>query len=81
VKSSLGQADDFTRPFQEMMTERCWAFGWDDAAIAPKTRSLMSLASAKMQSLIGRAQSGLIRNASAPLQSCWSASTVRWWIS
>jgi len=44
VKRSLGQADDFTRPFQEMMTEWCWAFGWDDDAIDPKTRSLMNLA-------------------------------------
>ena len=28
VEQVLGNADDFTRPFQEMMTEWCWGFGW-----------------------------------------------------
>jgi 4-carboxymuconolactone decarboxylase len=44
VTSNLAKADDFTRPFQEMMTEWCWGFGWGDEAIDPKTRSLMNLA-------------------------------------
>ena len=44
VSNNLAAADDFTRPFQEMMTEWCWGFGWDDDAIDPKTRSLMNLA-------------------------------------
>jgi len=44
VERSLDAADDFTRPFQEAMTEWCWGFGWDDAAIDPKTRSMMNLA-------------------------------------
>lgn len=43
VAKSLDAADDFTRPFQEMMTEWCWGFGWGDEAIDPKTRSLMNL--------------------------------------
>ena len=43
VTQNLAQADDFTRPFQEMMTEWCWGFGWGDEAIDPKTRSLMNL--------------------------------------
>ena len=44
VTRNLAKADDFTRPFQEMMTEWCWGFGWGDDAIDPKTRSLMNLA-------------------------------------
>ena len=43
VAKSLDGADDFTRPFQEMMTEWCWGFGWGDESIDPKTRSLMNL--------------------------------------
>ena len=43
VAKSLDAADDFTRPFQEMMTEWCWGFGWGDESIDPKTRSLMNL--------------------------------------
>ena len=44
VKRNLSNAVDFTRPFQEIMTEWCWGFGWGDEAIDPKTRSLMNLA-------------------------------------
>lgn len=44
VEKSLGNADDFTRPFQEMMTEWCWGFGWGDDCIDAKTRSMMNLA-------------------------------------
>ena len=44
VEKNLAAADDFTRPFQEAMTEWCWGFGWGDNTIDPKTRSLMNLA-------------------------------------
>jgi len=44
VEKNLAAADDFTRPFQEMMTEWCWGFGWGDDAIDPQTRSMMNLA-------------------------------------
>ena len=44
VTKNLAAADDFSRPFQEMMTEWCWGFGWGDDAIDVKTRSLMNLA-------------------------------------
>ncbi len=44
VEQNLAKADDFTRPFQEMMTEWCWGFGWGDESIDAKTRSLMNLA-------------------------------------
>ncbi|KAA0914549.1 carboxymuconolactone decarboxylase family protein [Psychrobacter sp. ANT_WB68] len=43
VEKNLAAADDFNRPFQEAMTEWCWGFGWGDAAIDAKTRSLMNL--------------------------------------
>ncbi len=43
VDRNLAAADDFTRPFQEAMTAWCWGFGWGDAAIDAKTRSLMNL--------------------------------------
>jgi 4-carboxymuconolactone decarboxylase len=43
VERSLANADDFTRPFQEVITEFCWGFGWSDERIPPQTRSLMNL--------------------------------------
>lgn len=43
VQKSLDAADDFNRPFQEMMTEWCWGFGWGDDTIDAKTRSMMNL--------------------------------------
>ena len=44
VEKNLAAADEFTRPFQEAMTEWCWGFGWGDEAIDMKTRSMMNLA-------------------------------------
>lgn len=44
VKRALDEADDFTRPFQEAMTEWCWGFGWGDPALDRRTRSLINLA-------------------------------------
>ena len=44
VERNLHAADDFTRPFQEAMTEWCWGFGWGDETIDAKTRSMMNLA-------------------------------------
>ena len=44
VERNLAAADEFTRPFQEAMTEWCWGFGWGDEVIDVKTRSMMNLA-------------------------------------
>ena len=44
VEKTIANADDFSRPFQEAMTEWCWGFGWGDEAIDMKTRSMMNLA-------------------------------------
>lgn len=43
VERSLAKADDFSRPYQEALTEFCWGFAWSDGAIDLKTRSLMNL--------------------------------------
>ena len=43
VEKTLAGADDFNRPFQEMMTEFCWGFGWGDDTLDPKTRSMLNL--------------------------------------
>ncbi|MDJ0944809.1 MAG: carboxymuconolactone decarboxylase family protein [Kiloniellales bacterium] len=43
VEKTLAGADDFSRPFQEMMTEFCWGFGWGDDTLDPKTRSMLNL--------------------------------------
>ena len=40
---NLENADSFTLPFQEAMTEWCWRFGWGDETIDVKTRSMMNL--------------------------------------
>ena len=44
VEQVLRDADEFTRPFQEAMTAWCWGFGWGDATIDRKTRSMINLA-------------------------------------
>jgi 4-carboxymuconolactone decarboxylase len=44
VERSLAQADEFTRPFQELITEFCWGFAWADERLALKTRSMLNLA-------------------------------------
>ena len=44
VEKNLAQADEFSLPFQEAMTEWCWGFGWGDETIDKKTRSMMNLA-------------------------------------
>lgn len=43
VTNLLKNADEFSRPFQEMMTEWCWGFGWGDETLNPKTRSMLNL--------------------------------------
>lgn len=44
VERSLAQADEFSRPFQELVTEYCWGFAWGDERLNPKTRSMLNLA-------------------------------------
>jgi 4-carboxymuconolactone decarboxylase len=44
VERSLAQADDFSRPFQELVTEYCWGAGWGRDALTRRDRSLLNLA-------------------------------------
>ena len=43
VESALAKADDFNRPFQELLTEYCWGVCWGDTRLDPKTRSMINL--------------------------------------
>jgi 4-carboxymuconolactone decarboxylase len=44
VDASIAQADDFSRPFQELVTEYCWGSIWTRPGLDRKTRSLLNLA-------------------------------------
>jgi 4-carboxymuconolactone decarboxylase len=44
VERSLARADDFNRPYQELITEYCWGAVWGRPGLPLKTRSLLNLA-------------------------------------
>jgi 4-carboxymuconolactone decarboxylase len=44
VEKSMNDADDFNRPFQELVTEFCWGAVWGREGLSRKTRSLLNLA-------------------------------------
>lgn len=44
VEKSLRAADEFTRPFQELVTEYCWGAIWGREGLPRKTRSMLNLA-------------------------------------
>ena len=43
VDTSLAQADDFNRDFQEMVTEYCWGGSWGRGVLSKQQRSLLNL--------------------------------------
>jgi 4-carboxymuconolactone decarboxylase len=43
VDASLAKADDFSREFQELVTEYCWGAGWGGDALSRRDRSLLNL--------------------------------------
>ncbi len=43
VDRALKNADDFSRPFQDILNEYCWGLCWTDEALEPKQRSLLNL--------------------------------------
>jgi len=43
VDHSLAEADDFTRPMQELSTEYCWGEVWAKPDLPKKTRSLINI--------------------------------------
>ncbi len=51
VEKSLAQADDFTRPMQELVTRYCWGEVWGDTTLSRRDRSLINIA---MISLLNR---------------------------
>jgi 4-carboxymuconolactone decarboxylase len=44
VQSAVDNATDFTRPFQEFVTEYAWGAVWDRPGFPPQTRSLVTVA-------------------------------------
>ena len=44
VERSFKSADDFNRPFQELVTEYCWGAVWGRDGLPRKTRSMLNLA-------------------------------------
>jgi 4-carboxymuconolactone decarboxylase len=44
VTNALNNADDFNRPFQELLTEYCWGAVWGREQLPRKTRSMLNLA-------------------------------------
>jgi 4-carboxymuconolactone decarboxylase len=51
VERSLAGADDFNRPYQELITEYCWGAVWGRPGLPRKIRSLLNLA---MLTALGR---------------------------
>jgi 4-carboxymuconolactone decarboxylase len=43
VEKALGQASEFTKPFQELITEFAWGANWGDGTLSLQQRSLMTL--------------------------------------
>ena len=44
VEASMKNADDFNRPFQELVTEYCWGAAWGSDGLSHKTRSMLNIA-------------------------------------
>ena len=44
VDRAVANADDFTRPLQEFVTEYCWGTVWNRPGLERKTRSMLNLA-------------------------------------
>ncbi|OJZ72194.1 4-carboxymuconolactone decarboxylase [Mycobacterium paraffinicum] len=44
VNRALADADDFTKPLQDLVTEYCWGAVWGRDELTRKTRSMLNLA-------------------------------------
>ena len=51
VDKALAEADDFTGPLQDLVTEYCWGAVWGRDGLTRKTRSMLNLA---MTSVLNR---------------------------
>ncbi|MBB3064513.1 carboxymuconolactone decarboxylase family protein [Limibacillus halophilus] len=43
VEKAVDGATDFTRPFQELVSEYCWGVAWSDDTLSRRERSLINL--------------------------------------
>ena len=43
VKNTMENASDFSRDFQELLTEYCWGAAWGDDTLDRKTRSMLNV--------------------------------------
>lgn len=43
VDRAIANADNFSRPFQDVLNEYCWGMGWTDESLSPRDRSLLNL--------------------------------------
>ena len=53
VDKAFAEADDFSMPMQDLVTEYCWGGTWGDDTLPHKTRSIINLA---MLSALGKSQ-------------------------
>jgi 4-carboxymuconolactone decarboxylase len=44
VNKAMASSDDFAKPLQDLVTEYCWGAVWGRNGLAPKTRSMLTLA-------------------------------------
>lgn len=44
VEKALSEADDFSKPLQDLLTEYCWGAVWGREELPRKTRSMLNLA-------------------------------------
>lgn len=44
VNKALAEADEFTKPLQDLVTEYCWGAVWGRDGLSLKTRSMLNLA-------------------------------------
>ena len=44
VDKAFKEADDFTRPLQELVTQYCWGECWGREGLSRKTRSMLNIA-------------------------------------
>jgi 4-carboxymuconolactone decarboxylase len=71
VNKSIANADDFNRPFQELVTEYCWGAIWTREELPRKTRSMLNLA---MLTALGKPHElklhlkGALRNGCTPVE-------------
>jgi 4-carboxymuconolactone decarboxylase len=43
VDRSMKNADDFNKPFQELVSEYCWGVCWSDETLSRRERSILNL--------------------------------------